>query len=116
MSRITFNEYARGTEFTANYPEHSTGSTSALLYACLGLGGETGEVLDQVKKILRDDGGVLTAERKSAIKAEIGDVFWYLARVCIEADINPEETMKENLEKLADRLARGVIHGDGDNR
>ena len=51
-------------------------------YAILGMIGEAGEIANKVKKIIRDDGGKPTGERKAAIFGELGDVFWYVAIYC----------------------------------
>jgi NTP pyrophosphatase (non-canonical NTP hydrolase) len=50
------------------------------------------------------------------MKAEIGDVLWYVARLADELGIDLEEIATYNMNKLLDRLNRGVIQGSGDNR
>ena len=47
---------------------------------------------------------------------ELGDVLWYLTQICTELDLTLEEVAEANLVKLFDRLERGKIKGDGDNR
>jgi NTP pyrophosphatase (non-canonical NTP hydrolase) len=46
----------------------------------LGLAGEVGEVVEHIKKALRDDAGVITGNRRAALTTELGDALWYLAR------------------------------------
>jgi len=46
----------------------------------------------------------------------LGDVLWYLAQVCTEINLSLDEVAEANIAKLLDRLERGVIKGDGDNR
>lgn len=83
-------------------------------YPVLGLVGEAGEIANKVKKISRDE---LDPESlKDDIKAELGDVLWYLAAVATEFDIDLDEVGRNNLAKLANRKARDVIRGSGDNR
>ena len=53
---------------------------------------------------------------KADLKAEIGDVLWYVARLSDELGIDLEEIATYNMNKLLDRLNRGVIQGNGDNR
>jgi NTP pyrophosphatase (non-canonical NTP hydrolase) len=87
-----------------------------LHYYALGLGGEAGEVLDIIKKAIRDDGGEFTDESVYALKAELGDVLWYLATLAAKAGFTLDEVATNNVEKLASRKARGVIGGSGDYR
>lgn len=112
---LTFNEYQLATDRTANYPESRTGSALALAYVGLGLG-ECGEVQGKIKKILRDDGGIVTLEKAREIRKELGDVLWYVARASEELGYNLGDIAQENLDKLDDRKERGVIGGSGDNR
>lgn len=116
MSDLTFNEYQEGADTTAIYPEAHTGSFNALSYAILGLTNEAGEVAGKLKKVWRDNGGILTGETADGIASELGDVFWYLAAAATELGYSMEEIAFANLEKLASRAERGVIGGSGDNR
>lgn len=112
---FTFNQYQEATAKTAIYPESGTGSQLALAYVALGLS-EAGEIQGKVKKMIRDDGGILTDEKREAIKAEIGDTLWYLARVSEEIGTTLAAAASDNITKLADRKARDVLSGSGDNR
>jgi NTP pyrophosphatase (non-canonical NTP hydrolase) len=82
----------------------------------LGLVNEAGEVAGKIKKIFRDKDGVIGEAEWEALKAELGDVLWYLAQTCTELDISLDEVAESNLNKLLDRQARSTIRGDGDNR
>ncbi|MCL2677366.1 MAG: nucleoside triphosphate pyrophosphohydrolase family protein [Streptococcaceae bacterium] len=82
----------------------------------LGLSGEAGEVSDKVKKLIRDKDGRLTSTDKENIAKELGDVLWYVATTARYIGIDLENIAKNNIEKLEDRKARGVIKGNGDNR
>lgn len=95
---------------------NSTVDGNAWLYPILGIAGESGEVLEKVKKLFRDSGGVVTEEFKSGLKKECGDLLWYIAETCTKLDMNLEDVAQTNLDKLASRAARGVQHGSGDNR
>lgn len=112
---LSFTDYQLKVAETAVYPEVGTGSQLALAYCGLGLG-EAGEVQGKIKKVLRDDGGVVSDEKRELILSEVGDVLWYCARVCDELDSSLELVAQGNLDKLADRRERGVIGGSGDNR
>ena len=107
-----FNTYQRESRKTWSliHTDH------AIVYPTLGLVNEAGEVAGKVKKIFRDKGGKITEEDRQALKGELGDVLWYMAQICTELDITLEEVASANLEKLFDRLMRGAIKGEGDNR
>lgn len=87
-----------------------------LNYTLLGLGNEAGEVLGKLKKLYRDDAGVLTSARQDAMIDELGDVLWYWARACEELGVDPDNVAYRNIAKLRDRADRGKIQGDGDKR
>jgi NTP pyrophosphatase (non-canonical NTP hydrolase) len=87
-----------------------------IVYNALGITGEAGEIADHVKKMLRDDDGKLTEERKEAIKKELGDVLWYLANMARRLGLSLDEVAEANIKKIQDRKSRGVQHGSGDNR
>lgn len=108
---MKFTEYQRLAKTTAIYPE-----SVKITYPALGLAGETGEVCEKIKKMLRDESGVLSDEKRLAIKKELGDVCWYIANLACDLDLDLGEIAQENLDKLFDRKERGVIKGDGDNR
>lgn len=96
---------------TAVYP-----SEFGLGYTALGLAGEAGEVANKIKKVFRDDNGVLTEERRQQIKQELGGVMWYLAALSKECDLSLDEIADWNIKELRSRQSRGVLKGSGDNR
>lgn len=109
---MRFSEYQQLSRETAVYPQLGEN----LIYPALGLCGEAGETAEKVKKAIRDDGGVLTPQRRAALAAELGDVLWYVAQLATEADLDLEEIADSNLEKLSSRKRRRVLHGSGDDR
>jgi NTP pyrophosphatase (non-canonical NTP hydrolase) len=109
---MDFAEYQSLSRRTATYPRAGEDMT----YPALGLCGEAGEVAEKVKKTLRDDGGVLSDERRAALSRELGDVLWYLSQLATEADLDLETIAADNLEKLLSRQDRGVLRGSGDDR
>jgi NTP pyrophosphatase (non-canonical NTP hydrolase) len=108
---MDLSEYQRRSRQTAEYPR-----TAWLAYPALGLAGEAGEVAEHAKKAIRDDGGVVTDERRAALTKELGDVLWYVAQLASELDLDLDEIAAANLEKLLSRQARGVLSGSGDDR
>lgn len=109
---MNFTDYQTKARATAKYPVIGHG----VVYPTLGLTNEAGEVSGKIKKIFRDKDGVIGEAEKEALKAELGDVLWYLAQVCSELNISLDEVAEANIAKLLDRQARGKIQGDGDNR
>ena len=109
---MQLSDYQRRSRATAVYPD----AGDNLTYPALGLCGEAGEAAEKVKKALRDDGGVLTDERRAALAAELGDVLWYAAQLATEAGLDLGEIATANLEKLRSRQARAVLQGSGDAR
>ena len=73
-----------------------------LEYMTIGLGGEVGEVLNEIKKLERDDNNILTPQRKLKIIEEMGDVLWYISAMCNRLDTNFNELMKHNKNKLVE--------------
>jgi NTP pyrophosphatase (non-canonical NTP hydrolase) len=109
---MTFNEYQKEAQKTAIYP--NVGNN--LIYPVLGLCGEAGEVAEKVKKIFRDNEGILDESKKQEIKKELGDVLWYIAQISTEMGLFLDDVASLNLEKLKSRQARAILHGNGDNR
>jgi NTP pyrophosphatase (non-canonical NTP hydrolase) len=109
---VNFNDYQTKSRATAKYP--SIGH--AVIYPTLGLVNEAGEVAGKIKKVFRDKNGEINAETREALKAELGDVLWYLAQTCTELDLSLDEVAESNITKLLDRQSRGKLQGDGDNR
>ena len=109
---MRFSDYQARSRATAVYPD----AGNNIVYPALGLCGEAGETAEKVKKAIRDDGGTLTEERREAIAAELGDVLWYVAQLATEDGLELEEIAQANLDKLASRQRRAVLHGSGDDR
>lgn len=110
---MTFEEYQKQTDNTAKYPGVGTQNLEAISYVTIGLVGEAGEIANKVKKLIRDGD---SPDKRQEIRAEIGDVLWYLARLCIELDTTLNGLAIWNLEKLKDRKSRDMISGSGDDR
>src|SRR5258706_9370786 len=109
---MNFNDYQTKSRLTAKYPAIG----HAVIYPTLGLVNEAGEVAGKIKKVFRDKDGEISEETRSALKAELGDVLWYMAQVATELGLTFDEIAEYNIAKLMDRLERGKIKGDGDNR
>jgi len=111
---MKLNEYQKIAKSTAVYPDGPQG----VFYLTLGLCGETGEVAEKIKKVIRDSDSFYEGleKKKGEIKKELGDVLWYLASISNDLGFTLEEVAKANIEKLGSRSKRGKLHGSGDNR
>ena len=113
---MNLDEYQRKAEKTAIYPKGTGNGTIGLMYCSLGVAGEAGEVADNVKKMMRDDGCVLTPDRRIKIEDEVGDVLWYLANTANELGTSLNAIAEKNLKKLNSRKKRNKLKGSGDTR
>lgn len=104
----SLREYQDRARKTAVYPDKGDNIT----YPALGLSGEAGEVANQVKKVLRDDNGEITPERRTAIIDELGDCLWYIANLAWEISVDLETVADLNIRKLTKRAQEDAIHGD----
>lgn len=87
-----------------------------LYHLVLGLVGESGEIAEKVKKLIRDHESDESKLDKQDIAKELGDVLWYLAVLAEYLDCDLSEIAKNNIKKLASRQERGVLSGYGDDR
>ena len=125
MKITTFKEYQREAnflkismdKFREIFPNTNENVIKlvSLTYDGLGLG-ESGEVQGKIKKIIRDNGGVITEEHKKEISKELGDIMWYVSSMCDTLGLEMEDIASQNIEKLQGRRDRGTLHGSGDNR
>jgi len=102
---------------TGNYSQWVEGKImtegdTRLIENTLGLIGESGEIAEKIKKLLRDNTRV---EAQDIIK-ELGDVAFYLTALANYFGSSLDEVLELNMIKLNDRQERGVLKGSGDNR
>lgn len=91
------------TRETAIYPKDQ-----AIAYLTLGLTSEAGEVADLVKKNIRD------GKKLDHLPKELGDVLWYVARLCDETGYKLSDIASDNIEKLLNRKETNTISGSGE--
>ena len=93
--------------------------TPRLLTAALGLGSETGEFVEIVKKMYLQ-GKPPSEDNIFHMKRELGDIMWYWVTACASLNLDPYEVISENQEKLAARygerfeVQRSEIRKKGD--
>lgn len=110
---MTFDEYQKQARTTNSMPNDSP---VAPYYFGLGLTGESGEVAEKLKKVLRNHDGDFSKLDLDDFKKELGDVLWYLAMLAQYFSLSFDDVAQANLVKLADRKTRAVIKSTGDNR
>lgn len=98
--KMTANEYQKEALRTLN-PELD--KKDVLINGVMGLCGEAGECIDVVKKHLAQGHEL---DRENLIK-ELGDVAWYLAETAYALDVELDEVLQRNLDKLRARYPQG---------
>ena len=88
----------------------------SIIYPTLGISGESGEIAEKIKKVLRDKDSVFSDETKLEIAKEICDVLWYCNALSRDLGFTLEQVMQMNIDKLESRVQRNLISGNGDNR
>lgn len=102
------------------------------MYPVLGLAEEAGEVCGKIAKFIRKNTGFQPANMyrddypsimdwnakneqfRKDLSKELGDAMWMIAELCTVYGLDLGEVMAENIEKLTDRKAKGLIVGEGD--
>ncbi len=74
-----------------------------LMNVALGLSGETGEVVDALKKHVFYNAPL----NRENVLEELGDVMWYIATLLTEVGSSFEEIQQLNIAKLSKRYPRG---------
>ena len=77
-----------------------------LITGALGLGAESGELQEIVKKMLFQ-GKPLTDENLFHMKRELGDIMWYWMNTCTALGLDPNDVIAENVNKLKARYPGG---------
>ena len=97
---MTINEYQKLAMTTLN---PALDKKDVLINGVMGLCGEAGEAIDIVKKHLAQGHEL---DKDHLIK-ELGDIAWYLAEVATVLDVELEEVLVKNIEKLKARYPEG---------
>lgn len=116
------DEYQRLAKSTAIYPrvqiviDGGEPIDAPWLYPLLGMVGETGEIAEKFKKVIRDKRGVIADDDRAGILKELGDPHWYQADLAGAMGWRLSEVLRVNLQKLFQRKSRGTLSGSGDDR
>ncbi|MFB4391420.1 MULTISPECIES: nucleoside triphosphate pyrophosphohydrolase family protein [unclassified Pseudomonas] len=103
---MDLNFYQHAAQKTDRVPSSSIGESGIeLMVPLLGLAGETGELLSEYKKRLRDGESHLLF--KDRVCEELGDLLWYIANVAEKFDLKLEDIARKNLAKANGRWGDG---------
>ena len=122
VTKVTSDPSLNLEDLNARFTEienESNIKTPRLLTAALGLGSETGEFVEIVKKMFLQ-GKPASDENIFHMKRELGDIMWYWVTACAALDLDPFEVITENQKKLEARygeqfeVQRSEIRKEGD--
>jgi NTP pyrophosphatase (non-canonical NTP hydrolase) len=95
---MEFNQY----QIAAAKTDQITGSSvESIVVPFLGLAGESGSLLTQYKKVLRDGDKYEISDKR--IAEELGDILWYIADIATKFNLKLDEIAQSNLCKVNDR-------------
>ena len=107
--KITFEEYIEESKRT--YAWQGLPDIEVCML-CMGLAGETGEIIDYLKKV----GFQGKIFQKEDLINEMGDMMWYFAMLCDFFHIKFEDILTNNIEKLRRRYPNGFEIERSENR
>jgi len=97
---MEFSEYQSHANRTDQAP-YIDGDIKSLMLPLLGLAGETGSLLTNYKRYLRDGEGY--GFFRERISEELGDILWNVANIATKSNLSLEEIARKNLAKIQDR-------------
>ena len=99
------NDITKATEAMYNL-ESSGVNISLLLTGAVGMSAEGGEFMEIVKKCIFQ-GKPLDEDTQFHAKRELGDIMWYWINSCRALNLDPNEVIAENVNKLESRYPDG---------
>jgi NTP pyrophosphatase (non-canonical NTP hydrolase) len=106
MSKSKLNTFQEKAMSTAGRTPELHGTIDTLVMCALGIAGESGEFVDNVKKVAYH-GHQLTPELKTKMAYELGDQLWYIANAANALGFPLDQVAEMVLEKLAERYPEG---------
>lgn len=106
---MTFDEYMASTKRTI---PHLGSSLEDQIHMAMGISTEANEILDAYKKVFAY-GKKLDVVN---VREELGDLFWYISNLMRILDIDFEETLQINIDKLKARYPDGFSKDNAVNR
>lgn len=89
-------------EASKTIQSYTKGKDANKLIPFLGLIGEAGSVISELKKSLRDGDTYTSYDNK--LKEELGDVLWYISTIATQYKLSLDEIAQNNLNKIKDRF------------
>ena len=82
----------------------------------LSLSLEGSKIAGYLKKLMRDDNGVLNEDKKIKIVDSLKKIAFLMNKYEKDYQVSQKIIMEKNIEKLYSRKERGTLKGSGDNR
>lgn len=116
MNNKTYQKWAqtkdREDEGYNRHTQTLTASKARLIHGALGLAGESGEVVDIIKKHVQYNKDLNIAH----LKEELGDVLFYISLILTDINSSFEEVFLQNQEKLNKRFPNGFTEINASKR
>ncbi len=106
VTSLQSNETGGLTSQLEKLEKESNVNMALLLTGSIGIASEGGEFAEIVKKCIFQ-GKPLDNETIFHAKRELGDIIWYWVNSCRALDLDPNDVMAENVEKLKSRYPGG---------
>lgn len=120
MNQIDLNKYTSFVEAVTSNESNNTDALiqrlvdinqpdfniALLLTASIGIAAEGGEFSEIVKK-MTFQGKPINEENVFHMKRELGDIIWYWINACRALNLDPNDVIQENINKLESRYPGG---------
>ena len=106
VEQVTSDESNHRQHFLNRLDQIEDVNVPLLLTAAIGLAAETGEFAEIPKKIFFQ-GKPLNEESLFHMKRELGDIMWYWTNACRALNLDPNDVIAENVNKLKARYPGG---------
>jgi NTP pyrophosphatase (non-canonical NTP hydrolase) len=100
---LSFSSYQRGAAVTARGDITLPGAKGRAAIAAMGLAGESGELIDHLKKWVGHGHDL----DRTYLLMELGDILWYVAEIATVTGLDLGEVAKINERKLSMRYPKG---------
>ena len=102
IGEFSFRSFQEMATSTDQVPRGGEDDQTAIMVPLLGLAGESGSLLSEFKKWLRQ--GDIYKPFQSQVSEELGDILWYVSNIATKLDLDLEEIARNNLAKVDERF------------